>query len=36
MKEKIRNIVGYVNVSENQDGLAVLKMIQKICLNFEL
>jgi len=27
MKEKIRNTVGYVVVSENQDGLAVLKII---------
>ena len=35
MKEKIRNTVGYVVVSKNQDGLAILKIIQKICLNFE-
>jgi len=27
MKEKIRNTVGYVVVSESQDGLAILKMI---------
>jgi len=35
MKERIRNTIGYMVVSKNQDGLAILKMIQKICLNFE-